>query len=574
MKEERPKTCLASARVSTNRQMSGESMDGQINAIKKYAERENLSILPDGEVAFEVFSGAKLRPVYENHIRYIKNNPGKVGYYVIRYINRFTRSGPVEYERMKKELSDLGVELVDTYGVIQPQRTMPELENLGFKYNWAIESPSETTEMLMALQGREERKQILKRTIPKQIEYTQKGYHIGNYDDGYKQEKIFDEGKIRFIQVPDGSRSLMIKKIFELRAENKLSDNEIVDYLNSEMGYLSQRKNKWNKERTRIIGQRGVVKLSVKQMQRIIQRTTYAGVICEKWTYNKPIKAKYPGLVDIDTFNRANRGKVFLSVSGEQIQLIQNYKIKAREYKRLRNNPEFPFKIIKCPICNNSLKGSSSTGKSGKRFPAYHCSREHQRFSVSKDVMHNLIEDTLSNIRYSNEYIRLLEKVILKKFEKRLNEEKQEILNNKEKLKDLKIEQEKLVTSYINTNNEAVKEVLDEKISCTSKAILDTGNKVKFGTKMKKEDIKELIQYLVKIVEHPQKTLIDKDNPLRQAKLLDLVFDGYPTYKELNSGTPRLSIFFNAKIEKSTTQSSTLSQLGSVYGQDKEIIVK
>jgi len=67
-------------------------------------------------------------------------------------------------------------------------------------------------------------------------------------------------------------------------------------------------------------------------------------------------------------------------------------------------------------------------------------------------------------------------------------------------------------------------------------------------------------------VEHPQKSLRDKENPLRQQKLLSLVFDGFPTYKELASGTPKLSFIFNGFKEKSTSKTSTFSQLGPLRG--------
>ena len=67
---ERPKTCLASARISTKKQTSGESLIDQVKAIEKFTENRGWKILPDGEVDVEVFSGAKRRPVYENHLRY------------------------------------------------------------------------------------------------------------------------------------------------------------------------------------------------------------------------------------------------------------------------------------------------------------------------------------------------------------------------------------------------------------------------------------------------------------------------------------------------------------------------
>lgn len=78
------------------------------------------------------------------------------------------------------------------------------------------------------------------------------------------------------------------------------------------------------------------------------------------------------------------------------------------------------------------------------------------------------------------------------------------------------------------------------------------------------EDIDELIKYVKKIVEHPQKSLLDKENPPRQEKLLELLYDGLPTYSELDSGTPQLSFVFMTEKEKSTIENSTFSQLGSM----------
>lgn len=562
--KQKPNTCLASARISTAKQITGESLDEQVAAIKKYTLQMGLTILPKGEVAIEVYSGAKRRPVYEEHLKFIKENPGMVGYYVIRYIDRFTRGGVGEYNLMKQELADLGVSLVDTYGIIQPTTNMPEMADLGFSYSWSEESPSEMTETMMAIQGEQERKTILKRTIPKQIRYTQRGYHIGAYDDGYKGKRVHEGDQIRYIQVEDKERSPFIKKIYELRAESKLSDNEIVEYLNETMGYTSPLKNKWNKEKTSIIGRRGGKKLSVKQMHRILKRFTYAGIICEKWTHNRPVKAKYDGLVSIDLFNRANRGKTYIKESPEGLEVIYDYKIESRVYKRLRNNPNFPFKCIKCPICSKPLKGSSSTGKSGKRFPSYHCTRGHKRFSVKKEEMEKVIEHNLSKLSYSSQYIQVLGEVLIKKFESRINQINKDKRNVSSSILLLKEEQEQALNKYLLADSKVVQTMLDQRIVEIEGEIKNLESKQKTSS-LKKEDIHELLEYAKKIVEHPQKTLLDKENPLRQQKLLGLVFDGFPTYEELASGTPKLSFIFMAENGKSTSKTSTSSQLGCYW---------
>jgi len=47
--------------------------------------------------------------------------------------------------------------------------------------------------------------------------------------------------------------------------------------------------------------------MTAKKLQVMMKYTKYAGIVCEKWTNNLPIKAQYDGLVSIEIFNRANR---------------------------------------------------------------------------------------------------------------------------------------------------------------------------------------------------------------------------------------------------------------------------
>jgi len=56
-----------------------------------------------------------------------------------------------------------------------------------------------------------------------------------------------------------------------------LSDKEIAKIMNW-MGYKSRRF--WNQ-------------ITPEKLQELVQKTVYAGIVCEKWTNNKPIKAAY-----------------------------------------------------------------------------------------------------------------------------------------------------------------------------------------------------------------------------------------------------------------------------------------
>jgi hypothetical protein len=57
---------------------------------------------------------------------------------------------------------------------------------------------------------------------------------------------------------------------------------------------------------------------TVKQLQKIIQRTIYAGVRYEEWN-TRPVWTKFAErsrpVVSIEVFNKANRGKVIIRVN-------------------------------------------------------------------------------------------------------------------------------------------------------------------------------------------------------------------------------------------------------------------
>ena len=56
-----------------------------------------------------------------------------------------TRGGSYSYEGIKKRLAACGVEMIDTYGVIQSDEEHA-LEHVGFEYEWSRTSPSEIAE--------------------------------------------------------------------------------------------------------------------------------------------------------------------------------------------------------------------------------------------------------------------------------------------------------------------------------------------------------------------------------------------------------------------------------------------
>jgi site-specific DNA recombinase len=104
------KKCVVQCRVSSLKQSSeGESLENQEKSIRNFTAQRGWEIVPEGKVWGRAISGRKTdRDDFEEVIDFIKSNPGLVDFYVFKSIDRFTRAGSGEYERMKKNSRNVG----------------------------------------------------------------------------------------------------------------------------------------------------------------------------------------------------------------------------------------------------------------------------------------------------------------------------------------------------------------------------------------------------------------------------------------------------------------------------------
>lgn len=531
--------CVVQCRISSTKQAEGESLETQEATIRRFVDNKGWNIEPGGKVWATAISGWKaIRADFEEIIAFIKAHPGLIQYYVFRSIDRFTRAGSGEYERMKKELAKHGVEMVDTYGIIQPSRNT--LEDEGLEYEWSRYFPSETAEVIEATRAKSEVRDILTRMVGQSIRNTQNGWRTRRPADGYINKGVFVEGKKKTIQEPHTERAKFYRAMFNLRAQG-FEDPESVPRINA-MGYLSQIQNRYDKEHKKIIGHTGGLPLTVKQFQRIIKNPIYAGVICEKWTFYKPIKAKYPGLVTIDTFNKANRGAPFIQENLDgTLELIQK---KSKTGKiRSKRNPQFPFKFILCPICYKPMIGSASKGKSGKKHPAYHCTRNHKRFARNKVVFEEAVTNYVNNLRFQPELLNALELTFINKYRQREKEIVSTSADIHQNIADLKTEQAARIEAIIATKSSVVRERLEQEVE-EWEVKIKRADTERARIQITEDDIKSFIAESKVIMEHPSEILLDSTDLKAQESLFGLVFELMPTYYELLNGTPKLSYVF------------------------------
>lgn len=198
------------------------------------------------------------------------------------------------------------------------------------------------------------------------MDYLYAGYWFTGRPTGYKVVRVeTEEHGQRIILVNDESDQAKWRvKIYELRAQGNIPDDDIVKELNG-LGYKTKLQNKRNKATFKIIGTTGGNPLNKKSMLEIIKNPINARIICNARTNMKAIKGKeFAPLVSIDLWNRANRGKYEIVENGEAVTILWD---KPDDFLLSKNkdSPKYAHRTkVKCHVlledgsmCGHPLKG-------------------------------------------------------------------------------------------------------------------------------------------------------------------------------------------------------------------------
>lgn len=554
-------------RVSDSSQLHGTSEENQDLAIRRVAQQYKVALWPENHIFIEAYTGSSSsRPVYDyviDEIRKAKRQGVPIKYFFIYVIDRFTREGAGSYEKMKAELSAIGVELIDSQGLIQP--TKNSLEHFGLEFEWSRYSQSEVAEVVLATFAKTEKRKILERLISGEIILGRKGYRIRKPLDGYLNKKVtidHVQGKKGTIQVPDPKRAKYYIAMYELLAKGTLSDKEVAKRINA-MGYRSKKKRRWGKDhygRDIIVGHTGENLLTAKQMREKVQNPGYAGIACESWVGAPPMKAPYPGLVSIALFNKVNQGKVFIHENTDgSIKIIEG----GRKEVHLQNNPNFPYRhLVRCHLCEKCrpFKASSSRSANGNYHAYYHCSKGHKYFGIRKDKFVELIEGFIDQVRLSEVFIGVLEANLMTKYSQRQKELEKESEAISESIATVQIKMENVIQAFQAAQSDIMRNSLEKEL-VELQAQIAAAKENQTTIDLTKVQIQEFILFARKIVEHPEhsgKILINTGDLAKQKAYFSLGFKELPTLPEIQSGTPKMTEIFKlnkAFLEKKSSKS-------------------
>ena len=533
----KPLNAIAAIRVSTTKQgTEGDSPEAQREQIEQFAQSRNIKIK---KIFSFLESASREQQPMQEAINYCKVRKNNVQLFIVKSIDRFTRLGSFTYSGLKSQLDNCDVRLMDIYGIIGAQK-VNTLEHLGVSYKWSVYDPTKNSEILEAERASDEKRDIMSRMIGAQIRYTRLGYWMRRPLYGYTSEKVETRNGKRCMLIPHPTESLLIIKLFELRCRNTLNDQQITDEINklrfrTRIHYLRSKQN-----RTIIIGQRGGNKFTTKELQRLVQSPVYAGINNEKWAGGVVVKLKSEGLVSIKTFNKANRGKITIRETVDGFKIHRKLSSQQIPHKGV-DNPLYPYKrVVRCPFCELPLYGSASSGKSGTRYPAYHCSggvRGQHYFRVPKKQFDETITQFLTNIQIEPQYTERVMRAVFAEQVRRRGERVRDGSVRTMQVSELKAQAKTLANNLKFVRSEAairymeedLLEIEEEIAIATADQLQAQGNKL--------DTHKTTRVFVAELLEDLNDLLVSNLSPASKSLYFGLLFNGAPTYNELLGAT-------------------------------------
>ncbi len=532
------KNAVIAVRVSSDKQYDeGDSPEAQIEQLTILANRMNARIVKVFEFAE---SGSKLIQPMQQAITYCQDPKNDIQLFLIKSIDRFTRGGAEVYAHLKKQLDVANVRLIDNYGVIS-HNLINTLDHLDIEYKWSKYSPSQKSEYLEAERAKDELRDILTRMIGAEVRYTRLGYWMRQSPLGFDSQKIETKHGKRSILVPHPKESVFIKRLFELRALGVMSDKEIIDDLNlrgfqTRIHYVRSKH-----DRTKVVDKRGGNKLDKDAMDLLLRNPIYAGIIKEKWTDNKPVRASFEGLVSIETFNAANRGKVIIIDKGGELDM----KIEAAPPHQVNKgikNPEFPYrKYIGCSKCGSAMYGSSNRGYNGSLYPSYSCSKGHY-FRVPKAELESTVLDFIKRISLNEQQIDIISTAVMTEWERRLRSVEDDIAVFDKQIQELELDAEMTVRKLKMVESETAIKYMEQDLLSIEKRLREL--KAEKEAKMTEEpaDMGKIMRRVKYFLENLDQLLVKQIDPIKKAQFFSVFFDRIPTYEELKTGTENSAI--------------------------------
>ena len=200
---------------------------------------------------------------------------------------------------------------------------------------------------------------------------------------------------------------------------------------------------------------------------------------------------------------------------------------------------QFPYKrVVTCPHCGKQLHGSSSRGKLGKYYPAYHCRRDGHNFRVPLQEFEDTISAYVRSLQVNTAYLEDFTDAIRNEWERRSKATMSETDVIDEQIKNLAYEARQSMDKIKFLNSETAIKYIEEEL-VRIEGLIEQLKYQKTTLKVKQPvEIEDLIRYTKYFFEHLDILLLKQSNPIAKANFFSLIFNTPPTFSALEVRTP------------------------------------
>jgi site-specific DNA recombinase len=382
-------------RVSSEEQVTNQSLDVQEKACREYCDRSGWSVV---RVYREEGESAKTadRTILRKMLADLRTTAGAAEYVVVYDTSRFARDVYV-HTSLKQLLMKAGAQLRAATQPLEDTAAGRAIEGVFAVFNQLDnELKAEKVEAGM--------REILGR-----------GGWPWRAPLGYLNVK--QDG--RKMVVPDPQRARLIRRAFEGVASGD-SPAEVLERVTA--GGLTTSTGR---------------SLRLQELHRLLRSPFYHGTVrASQWGIEA--KGAHDALVDPTTF-----AQVQLQLSGRSGT--------AWSAPRKKQHPEFPLRgFVRCEACQRPLTAANSRGKLGRYYAYYRCWEKSCRMvQIRAEKLEEQFSELLQRVELASGMVRLVEAALLELWQELRRESVQEAAVVKRRITELELRKKRLVQAYV-----------------------------------------------------------------------------------------------------------------------------
>ena len=514
MTNTQPQKAYGYMRVSTEEQVDNMSFTTQEQAIRTYAERNNIELV---HIYHDDGFSAKTarRPDLQAMLKELSDRHSDVKHVIIYNTTRLTRN-------MDSFSQDIGsILLAHRVKLHSATEQMDDTPYGRFMRTLSIG--------LAQLDNETKGQAVADNMRGVALE----GWWQGNIPLGYSAKKVpigqsrGGKAKERLTLERNGDIGDKVQTILERFSKGDATQAELVQ-LAENIGLVSYKGNP----------------ISLSSIGHMLRNIAYAGFISNRSTDHEPIKGKHEGLISLDTFNR------------NQAILAGRKPDEATP----RITAEYPLKhALLCVQCNKPLSGSAPTNGSGKSSPRYHCHRCNGTGSIPTEKAHRLWEAFLEDVTPTDKMINLFRVIVRRVANEKLADTGKQLAELRTQGSKIDEDMRKATQAYLDGN--ITKESMDDYQSALRLKRVDL--ELEIGELTDIQRLNEgMINYVCNHMAAPARMWHDSDMQTkiefqRMVTVSGIVFD----IKNEKFGTDGLSLFYRLKHQEKDSEESSDSHM-------------